>query len=84
MCTWTYRYACTNAPDPSTGESALHVAVTLNSEAMISQLLGLRASLVVQDLQGRTPVMTACSYGHLQALEQLAARGINPSSELCL
>ena len=67
--------------DPLTGESPLHVAVTLNSEAVVTQLLDLGASLAVQDLDGKTPVMTACEYGHLQALECLAERGINPTGE---
>ena len=67
--------------DPLTGESPLHVAVTLNNETVISQLLELGASLAVQDLKGKTPVMTACEYGHLQALEYLAERGINATGK---
>lgn len=41
------------------------------------QLLELGASLNTQDLEGKTPVMKACEYGHLQALESLATRGMN-------
>ena len=57
------------------------MAVTLNSEAVVTQLLDLGANLAVQDLDGKTPVMTACEYGHLQALECLAVRGINATGK---
>lgn len=67
--------------DPLTGESPLHVAVTLNNETVITQLLELGASPAVQDLKGKTPVMTACEYGHLQALECLAERGIDATGK---
>ena len=67
--------------DPATGESPLHVAVSLNHEATVSQLLDCGSSLSVQDLEGKTPVMKACEYGHLQALECLAQRGINASGQ---
>ena len=65
------------SPDNASGESALHVAVSMNHEAVVSQLLELGASLEVQDFAGKTVVMTACEYGHLQTLECLATRGIN-------
>lgn len=70
-----------SSSDPLTGESPLHVAVTLNNETVITQLLELGASLAVQDLKGKTPVMTACEYGHLQALECLAERGIDAAGK---
>ena len=63
--------------DPDTGEGALHVAAAKNDETLVMQLLDLGASLATQDIQGKTPLMTACEYGHLQALEALAARGVN-------
>jgi ankyrin repeat protein len=66
-----------NYQDPATGEGALHVAVARNDEAVVTQLLDLGASLGTQDLEGKTPLMTACQYGHLQALETLATRGVN-------
>lgn len=53
------------------------MAVTQNEESLVIQLLDLGASLATQDLQGRTPLMTACEYGHMQALESLATRGVN-------
>ena len=65
------------SPDDASGESALHVAVSMNHEVVVSQLLELGASLEVQDFAGKTVVMTACEYGHLQTLECLATRGIN-------
>lgn len=62
--------------DPDTGESALHVAVSLNCEDTTKQLLELGASTRVQDNDGCTAVMKACMYGHLQVLEILATRGL--------
>ena len=67
--------------DPGTGEAPLHVAVTQNNETLVTQLLDLGASQTTQDLDGRTPVMKACEYGHLQALESLATRGMNMTGE---
>ena len=67
----------TSLADPATGESPLHVAVSLNYETIVTKLLTLGASPSVQDNKGLTPVMTACSYGHQQALECLAMKGIN-------
>lgn len=66
--------------DPDTGESPLHVAVSLNYEAIVTKLLTLGASVSIQDNNGLTPVMTACTYGHQQALESLATKGINAAS----
>lgn len=62
--------------DPDTGEAALHVAVSLNLEHVVLQLMELGASLSTQDKEGLTPVMVSCQYGHLQALEQLGTRGL--------
>ena len=67
--------------DPGTGEAPLHVAVTQNNEAIVTQLLDLGASLTTQDLDGRTPVMKACEYGHLQSLEVMGMRGIDMAGE---
>lgn len=39
--------------EPDTGWTALHVAVTLNSETIVSQLLELGASNSVQDIEVR-------------------------------
>ena len=57
------------------------MAVTQNDELLVTQLMDLGASLATQDLQGKTPLMTACEYGHLQALEALATRGVNMTGE---
>ena len=67
--------------DPDTGETALHVAVSVNNETIVSQLLDLGASVAPQDKEGLTPVMTACQYGHIQSLEKLGARGITNPGE---
>ena len=67
--------------DPGTGEAPLHVAVTQNNEAIVTQLLDLGASLTTQDLEGRTPVMKACEYGHLQSLEVMGTRGVDMAGE---
>lgn len=58
------------------------MAVTQNNEALVTQLLELGASQATQDVQGKTPVMKASEYGHLQALESLATRGINMAGEM--
>lgn len=71
-----------SSADPSSGESPLHVAVTLNNEAVVLQLLELGASQSCQDLEGKTPVMKACEYGHLQSLESLATRGMNVTGKV--
>ena len=71
----------TSFPDPDTGDSALHVACALNYDAIVTKLLVLGASTAVQDTRGMTPVMTACSYGHQQALEALASKGMDASSK---
>ena len=70
--------------DPDTGETALHVAVSLNYDALVQQLLELGASVTPQDKEGLTPVMTACQYGHLQSLEKLGAKGITAPGGCCL
>eukprot|EP00731_Ephydatia_muelleri_P024470 Em0016g741a len=66
-----------NYQDPSTGDAPLHVAVTHNYDVVATQLLGLGADPGVQDLEGRTAVMRACEYGHVQALDALATKSIN-------
>ena len=66
-----------NYQDPSTGDAPLHVAVIQNYDAVATQLLGLGADPGVQDLEGRTVVMRACEYGHVQALDALASKSIN-------
>ena len=58
------------------------MAVTQNNEQLVTQLLDLGASQATLDLQGKTPVMAACEYGHLQALESLVARGVNMAGEV--
>ena len=77
----SYKLSLFVASDPDTGETALHVAVSHNSESIVLQLMELGASLDPQDKEGLTPVMTACQYGHLQALEKLGAKGITAKSE---
>lgn len=67
--------------DIDTGDTALHVAAQLNLDRMAAQLFELGASPSVQDNEGCTPVMVACSYGHLQTLEVLASRGIRFTGE---
>ena len=67
--------------DPSTGDAPLHVAVIQNYDAVATQLLGLGADPGVQDLEGRTVVMRACEYGHVQALDALASKSINTTGE---
>lgn len=68
--------------DPSTGDTPLHVAVIHNYDAIATQLLGLGADPGVQDLEGRTAVMRACEYGHIQALDALATKSVNTTGEV--
>jgi len=57
------------------------VACALNYDAVVSKLLSLGAQTTVQDNKGLSPVMTACSYGHLQALDALASVGVSGNCE---
>ena len=68
--------------DPSTGDAPLHIAVTHNYDVVATQLLGLGADPGVQDLEGRTAVMRACEYGHVQVLDALATKSINTTGEV--
>lgn len=63
--------------EPDSGQTALHVAVSLNFDDITKQLLELGADPRVQDSKGCSAVMTACEFGHIQALEVLASRGIS-------
>ena len=50
---WLYQVILFLYTEPDTGWTALHVAVTLNSESIVSQLLELGASNSVQDIEVR-------------------------------
>lgn len=59
-------------PEPENGDTALHIAASKNNQSMISFLLDMGANPNVIDQQGRTPVMRAAEYGHVQSLQVLA------------
>ncbi|XP_070577178.1 ankyrin repeat and EF-hand domain-containing protein 1-like [Ptychodera flava] len=64
-----------NYSEPSDGETALHLAAINNNEEMVKFLLDLGAHPNVVDLKGRTAVMRAAEYGHIQTLEILVSAG---------
>lgn len=64
-----------NYNEPHEGETALNVAAVVNNYDMIEFLLDLGAHPNVVDFKGRTAIMRAAEYGHVQCLEKLAQRG---------
>ncbi|CAF1125757.1 unnamed protein product [Adineta steineri] len=67
-----------NYNDPQTGMTALISAVTQNKEKMIQYLLQLGAHPDVIDFAGRTALMHAAEYGHINALHLLRDAKANP------
>ncbi|CAF5042353.1 unnamed protein product, partial [Rotaria magnacalcarata] len=67
-----------NYNDPQNGMTALIAAVTQNNEKMIQYLLQLGAHPDVIDFAGRTAVMHAAEYGHINALQLLRDAKANP------
>ncbi|XP_077998571.1 ankyrin repeat and EF-hand domain-containing protein 1-like [Glandiceps talaboti] len=64
-----------NYSEPSDGETALHLAAINNNEEMVRFLLDLGAHPNVVDLKGRTAIMRAAEFGHIQTLESLVTSG---------
>ena len=64
-----------NYNEPNDGETALCLAAANNNEVMIEFLLELGAHPDVVDFQGRSAVMRAAEYGHIQCMEKLAKAG---------
>ncbi len=63
-----------NYNEPIDGETALNIAATANNDSMIEFLLTLGAHPDVVDFKGRSAVMRAAEFGHVQCLEILAKR----------
>lgn len=61
-----------NYSEPENGDTALHIAACKNNESMILFLLDMGANPNMVDQQGRTAVMRAAEYGHVQSLQVLA------------
>ncbi|XP_013406383.1 ankyrin repeat and EF-hand domain-containing protein 1 isoform X2 [Lingula anatina] len=64
-----------NYNDPSEGDTALAIAACANNDEMIKFLLELGAHPDVMDFKGRSAVMRAAEYGHVQCMENLAKEG---------
>ena len=64
-----------NYNDPYDGDTALNIAAIANDDSMISTLLKLGAHPDVVDFKGRSAVMRAAEYGHVQCLEKLVKWG---------
>ena len=60
---------------PLDGETALNMAAMANNDVMIQFLLDIGAHPDVVDFKGRSAVMRAAQYGHVQCLEKLAKKG---------
>lgn len=61
-----------NYNEPSDGETALNIAAATNNEDITEFLLNLGAHPDVTDFKGRSAVMRAAEYGHVQCMEKLA------------
>lgn len=64
-----------NYNEPGDGETALNIAALANNEDIIEFLLELGAHPDVTDFKGRSAVMRAAEYGHVQCMEKLARAG---------
>ncbi|XP_064621436.1 ankyrin repeat and EF-hand domain-containing protein 1-like isoform X2 [Lineus longissimus] len=64
-----------NYNEPTEGDTALNIAACANNDSMIQFLLDLGAHPDVMDFKGRSSVMRAAEYGHIQCLEVLAKSG---------
>lgn len=61
-----------NYNEPTDGETAINIAAVSNNEEIIEFLLELGAHPDVVDFKGRSAVMRAAEYGHVQVMEKLA------------
>ena len=64
-----------NFNEPNEGDTALHIAATANNDEMLELLLELGAHPDVVDFKGRSAVVRAAEFGHVQCLQKLAKRG---------
>ena len=64
-----------NYNEPTDGDTALNIAAAANDENMIAFLLELGAHPDVVDFKGRSSLMRAAEFGHIQCLERLAKKG---------
>ncbi len=64
-----------NYNEANDGETALSIAAVANNDSMIEFLLELGAHPDVVDFQGRSAIMRAAEYGHVQCLEKLIKAG---------
>ncbi|ELU14970.1 hypothetical protein CAPTEDRAFT_153089 [Capitella teleta] len=64
-----------NYNEPGDGETALNIAAVANNEEITEFLLNLGAHPDVADFKGRTAVMRAAEFGHVQCIEKLAKAG---------
>ena len=64
-----------NLNEPNEGQCALNLAAEANNLEMTKFLLDLGAHPNVSDFKGRTAVMRAAEYGHVQVMEELVKAG---------
>ena len=64
-----------NYNEPLEGNTALMTAACANNDKMLEYLLYLGAHPDVMDFKGRSAVMRAAEYGHVQCMDLLAAAG---------
>ena len=64
-----------NYNEPGDGETAINIAAVANNEEIIEFLLELGAHPDVVDFKGRSAVMRAAEFGHVQCMEKLAKAG---------
>ena len=73
------RGAVVDARSGVNGWTALQCAAGFNRPAAISALVRFGADVNNRDNVGDTPLMTACSLGHIDCVQQLLAGGADPS-----
>ena len=70
--------AAINTEISSSGWTALHMAAGLNRPMAIAVLIRYGADVNTADFDGDTPLMSACSLGYIDCVQQLLAGGANP------
>merc|ERR1719199_1806505 len=66
---------------PHTCETVLQVASAGGDLSMVRTLLAARASTAEADLEGKTPLSTACAGGHHLVVAELLGASASPDSE---
>ena len=69
-----------NEQDAASGRCAVHAAAEQGDKALLELLVGAGAALNVQDRKGDTPLLLACTAGHLEPAQMLLDKGADASA----